>query len=45
MADFRTIVQEQYKKQYGEDWEKAYTEVGELLWMQRVEGKTCPFLF
>ncbi len=40
----RTIVQEQYKQQYGEDWERAYHEVAELLWMQRIEGKGCPFL-
>lgn len=40
----RAIVQEQYKKQYGPDWERAYHEVADLLWMQRVEGKTCPFL-
>lgn len=38
------VVKELYKKQYGETWDRAYHEVSDLLWIQRVEGKTCPFL-
>lgn len=40
----RSIVQHEYAKQYGTDWEKAYLEVGNLLWMIRVDGKECPLL-
>lgn len=40
----REEVRRLYQKQYGETWEKAYAEVGELLWIQRVENKPCPFL-
>lgn len=41
----REIVQGEYKRFYQDDWESAYREVAELLWMQRVEGKGCPFLY
>lgn len=45
IEEIRTIVQQQYQKQYGpEAWEAAYQEVADLLWMQRLEGKGCPFL-
>lgn len=44
----RKVVQEQYKKQYGDDWEKAYNEVGNLLYILRDLShlKTgCPYLW
>lgn len=41
----REAVQEQYQKQYGSNWKEAYEEVARLLWMERVEGKECPFLW
>lgn len=41
----RDAVQALYRKQYGEDWEAAYNEVADLLWIERIEGKKCPFLF
>jgi hypothetical protein len=44
LNQIRSIVQHEYAKQYGTDWERAYHEVGTLLWMVRVEGKGCPFL-
>jgi 5'-3' exonuclease len=40
----RAVVQEEYQKQYGEHWQQAYNEVATLLWIQRVEGKECPYL-
>lgn len=40
----RDIVQKQYATQYGEGWEQAYLEIGNLLWMIRVDGKECPLL-
>ena len=44
VESLRSIVQEQYAKQYGVDWQQAYLEVGNLLWMIRVDGKECPLL-
>lgn len=41
----RDVVQQQYQKQYKDTWEAAYTEIAELLWIERVEGKKCPFLW
>lgn len=41
---FRQIVRDKYRDQYGPEWERAYAEVGSLLWIQREEGKECPFL-
>jgi 5'-3' exonuclease len=41
----RDMVQEKYRDQYGENWRAAYEEVAKLLWMERVEGKECPFLY
>lgn len=45
MDKIRKKVQECYKKQYGEDWQAAYQECSDLLWLRRVEGKGCPFLY
>lgn len=45
LARVRDAVQALYRKQYGEDWEAAYVEVASLLWIERVEGKKCPYLF
>lgn len=45
LADYRRIVQEQYQKQYGDNWREAYEEVARLLWMERIEGRECPFLW
>jgi hypothetical protein len=33
------LVAEQYEKQYGEDWERAMTEIGQLLWIRREPGQ------
>lgn len=44
LAAFRSVVREKYKEQYGDQWEQAYHEVGNLLWIRRVEGQECPFL-
>lgn len=44
LEPFRSIVQQQYQKQYGERWREAYEEVSRLLWIERVEGQGCPFL-
>lgn len=40
----REAVKELYQKQYGEDWEKAYWEVGNLLYIRRKPGEECPLL-
>lgn len=40
----RAAVQHYYAKQYGDGWEAAYYEVGNLLWMRREEGQECPIL-
>lgn len=43
----REIVKAQYQKHYGSDWEKAYQEVGTLLWILRKPeelDKGCPLL-
>lgn len=40
----REAVKAEYTKQYGEQGELAYREVGELLWIRRVEGQGCPLL-
>lgn len=44
LEDARRAVQSCYKEQYSDKWEQAYYEVGNLLWIQRVEGKECPYL-
>lgn len=44
LEHLRKIVQGKYQDQYGPDWEKAYHEVGNLLWMRRLEGQECPLL-
>lgn len=44
----RTVVQELYKKEYGENWERCYDEISRLLWiLRRPEQKEsgCPFLY
>lgn len=43
----REVVKGMYQKQYGEDWERCYTETGTLLWiLKRPEELTtgCPLL-
>lgn len=45
VEDYRNVVQAQYQKQYGDRWREAYEEVARLLWMERIEGKECPFLW
>lgn len=35
LDDLRRAVQSLYRAQYGVDWERAYTEVGALLWILR----------
>lgn len=40
----RNVVISKYREQYGEAWEQAYNEVAGLLWIQRIEGKECPYL-
>lgn len=47
LDSLREAVQDLYRKQYGEDWESAYTEVGRLLYIlrrpaERFDG--CPLL-
>lgn len=44
LDDIREMVKYEYEKQYGEMWAHAYKEVGNLLWMRRVEGQECPLL-
>lgn len=39
----REVVRQKYKEQYGSEWERAYDECADLLWIQREEGKECPF--
>lgn len=41
----REAVQGEYRRQYGTEWRQAYEEVAKLLWIERVEGKECPFLW
>lgn len=40
----RQAVKELYQKQYGPDWERAYHEVGSLLYIRRRPGEECPLL-
>ena len=40
----REKVKELYRKQYGETWERAYHEVGNLLWIRRKPQEECPLL-
>lgn len=40
----KLAVQRLYKDQYGSEWERYYEEVASLLWIQREEGKECPFI-
>jgi 5'-3' exonuclease len=40
----RDEVKELYKKQYGDSWYSAYTEVGNLLWIRRIKDQPCPLL-
>lgn len=40
----REAVKEQYKKQYGEGWQQAYWEIGQLLYIRRRPGEECPLL-
>lgn len=44
LVRLRAAVQDQYKRQYGMDWEKAYWEVGNLLYIRRKPGEECPLL-
>ena len=44
----RTIVQELYKKEYGDMWQPCYEEVSRLLWILRKPEQLdtgCPFLY
>lgn len=38
------IVSGLYQQQYNDNWESAIKEVAALLWMQRSDGETCPFV-
>lgn len=40
----REAVKQLYMKQYGEDWESAYQEVGNLLYIRRRPDERCPLL-
>lgn len=40
----RRIVQELYQRQYGDFWQQAYYEVGNLLWIRRKPLEECPLL-
>lgn len=40
----REVVKEMYQKQYGEEWERCYWEVGNLLYIRRKGGEECPLL-
>jgi 5'-3' exonuclease len=40
----REEVKKLYQKQYGEEWEQAYHEVGNLLWIRRKPQEECPLL-
>ena len=40
----RDVVQQAYKKEYGDKWELAYREVGALLYIRRYELGDCPLL-
>jgi 5'-3' exonuclease len=40
----REAVKKLYQNQYGENWEKAYWEVGNLLYIRRKPGEECPLL-
>jgi hypothetical protein len=44
LEDARELVRARYRTQYANEWERAYYEVGNLLWIQRIEGKECPYL-
>ena len=47
MSEWRNVVQEFYKKEYGDNWKAAYTEVGTLLYILRRQGEEktgCPLL-
>lgn len=40
----RKAVQQHYMKQYGATWEGAYYEIGNLLYIRRQHGESCPLL-
>lgn len=42
--DAKRVVQEAYKKEYGDKWEFAYREIGTLLYIRRYENGECPLL-
>lgn len=44
LHEIRERVKGMYEKQYGPEWFAAYKEVGELLWIRRVEDQECPLL-
>lgn len=47
LDQLREVVKERYRKQYGADWERAYQEVGNLLYILRrpeEQEKGCPLL-
>lgn len=44
LAALQHAVREQYAKQYGPTWESAYYEVGNLLYIRRQIGESCPLL-
>lgn len=39
----REVVMQEYEKQYGEDAQRAYEEVSNLLWIRREPDQRCPF--
>lgn len=44
----RSLVQELYKKEYGDNWEACYQEISRLLWILRKPEQLdtgCPFLY
>lgn len=40
----REVVKQKYAEQYGNDWERAYREVGTLLWIRREPEQECYLL-
>lgn len=43
VTDMQRVVKEEYKKAFGDDAERRYKEIANLLWIRREENQECPF--
>lgn len=43
VVDMQQVVMREYRKAFGDDADRRYKEISNLLWIRREEGQVCPF--